>query len=635
MTVAFVSPRYVPFPARYHAILSREPNCVLLKTSRCDEENRKSYLFLRPSEIVSIHDPGQVPELFATIESCLARNCFVAGFLAYECGYGFQDLRPVPPGSSQLPLAWFGVYEAPFVFNHGTGAFEGAHPDEFLDRAPALAEEGQFAVHNWRLAMPEEEYFSKVGMIKNYILAGDTYQVNLCQKLRFDFAGSPVGFFEALDRQQQVSYGAFLRLGDTCILSLSPELFFRMEKGQIVTRPMKGTAPRGRYGAEDLEIAQWLQQDEKNRSENVMIVDLLRSDLGRIAQVGSVRVARMFEVEKYATLFQMVSTVSARLRSGLRLHDIFAAVFPSGSVTGAPKIRTMQIIRALETEPRGVYTGAIGFFSPASEAVFSVPIRTAVIQGNKGEMGVGSGVVFDSLPDAEYEECRLKTRFLVGAKEEFRLLESMLWDGKYQLLDLHVQRLEASADYFGFAFCAADLLAALECNQEQLQSGLRYKVRLLMDRNASLTIENLQIDGPPSDTIMLSPVTTSSADRFLFHKTTRRELYDRMYTEARDQGFEDAIFLNERDEVTEGAVSNIFVARQGELWTPPLQCGVLPGVYRRHILESDPRARERVLRLEDLRAADAIYICNAVKGLRKVHLCAQASALVAGRAAVT
>jgi para-aminobenzoate synthetase/4-amino-4-deoxychorismate lyase len=263
---------------------------------------------------------------------------------------------------------------------------------------------------------------------------------------------------QTLIDSQPVQYSAFLHGENWQILSFSPELFFRLKDHRIVTRPMKGTARRGADLMEDENIAHWLQNDLKNRSENVMIVDLMRNDLGRICEYGSVRVDRLFAVEKYETLFQMTSEVSGTLRPGVRSSDIFASLFPCGSVTGAPKHRTMEIIQELEGGPRGVYTGAIGFFSPAREAVFSVPIRTVVLENNRGAMGVGSGIVIDSRAEEEYRECLLKFEFLTRCEESFQLLESILWNDGYSFLPLHLERMESSAAYFGFNFDRASIL---------------------------------------------------------------------------------------------------------------------------------------------------------------------------------
>jgi len=642
------SKSFTLLPSARHFLVGSRPGSVLLETARFDGDNARSYLFVDPVQILSIQHLDEVPALFAQIESSLAQGQFVAGFLAYECGYHFENIGHAPR-DSRLPLAWLGVYDAPQVFDHARGEFEGESATKLkrdVARAPSPAD---FAISDCRLTISESRYGSAIEAIKNYIAAGDTYQVNFTDELRFEFSGTPAAMFTALQARQPVSYAAFLNLGGSLVLSFSPELFFRVHEGKIVTRPMKGTAPRGRYLAEDRELARWLANDHKNRSENVMIVDLLRNDLGRVCETGSVRVnpEEMFVVEKYETLLQMTSTVSGRLKRGLRWYDIFQSLFPCGSVTGAPKIRTMRIIRELEQRARGVYTGAIGYFSPKGDAAFNVAIRTVVLDevetaarprsARSGSMGVGSGIVFDSVAEDEYRECRLKADFLtqVSSKDgscyvsskDFQLIESMLWEGGFPLLELHFNRLRDSAEYFGFVLDEAAVRARLADNERDLRRGIRYKVRLLLNRTGELTLDNVVLDdGVSTGRVMLSPVAVCSADRFLYHKTTRRELFDRMYAEARRQGCDDIIFTNERTEITEGAISNIFVERDGRLYTPPISCGLLPGVYRQHVLATDARAEERVLKPKDIENADALYICNAVRGLRKVTLAAKAAA---------
>jgi para-aminobenzoate synthetase / 4-amino-4-deoxychorismate lyase len=622
---------YSPFPARYYPILTREAGAILLQTSRFDENNHRSYLFFAPDRILSATTLDEIPALFDDIEQALQTGAYVAGFMSYECGAHFQEIAGAKSANTGLPLASFGVYPRAYVFDHRAGTFEGSAPDEShvsptrsADRPERGAPKG-FEVLGARLEIASEEYAAKIELIKEYIRSGDTYQVNFTDKFLFEFEGSPLAMFAAANERQHVSYSAFLNLPDCQILSFSPELFFRIRDGQIFTRPMKGTAGRGRYAAEDDAISRWLHNDLKNRSENVMIVDLLRNDLGRVCQFGSVETNELFTVEKYETLFQMTSSVSGVLRPGMSYYEIFRSLFPCGSVTGAPKIRTMEIIGELEQQPRGVYTGAIGFFSPKGEAAFNVPIRTVVLRGTKGEMGVGSGIVIDSATDDEYRECLLKAEFLTKPEASFQLIESILWDDGCPLLALHVERLQASAAYFGFAFDGENTFALLDSNQKKLQSGTAYKVRLLMDRTGAVTIENVALGKQEAKgRITVSAIRTASSDKFLYHKTTRRDLYDEQYRQARNDGYDDVLFLNERDEVTEGAISNVFIESGGRLFTPPVSCGLLAGIYRRHILETNACAAEKVLRREDLEAADAIYICNAVRGLRRVGLLPQA-----------
>lgn len=603
---------YAQFPARYHSLVASNPGSILLQTSRFDDENYRSYLFTRPTRKLSASSA-----LFDEIDQALTSGSYVAGFLAYECGENLREIGHCGQPNSNTPLGWFGVYSKAFVFDHRTGEFEGEAPKDSPaeDHKPSES----FAIQNLRFGIDEKEYAQKIEAIKEYIRAGDTYQVNLTDQVRFDFSGSPMAVFAALAESQPVQYSAFLQGEMWQILSFSPELFFRLKDRRIVTRPMKGTARRGAEIEEDKGIARWLQNDIKNRSENVMIVDLMRNDLGRICEYGSVRVDQLFAVEKYETLFQMTSEVSGLLRPEMRYADIFASLFPCGSVTGAPKHRTMEIIQELEHGPRGVYTGAIGFFSPAREAVFSVPIRTVVLKNNRGTMGVGGGIVIDSLAEDEYRECLLKFEFLTRREEPFQLLESILWNDGYSFVPLHLERMESSAAYFGFNIDRASILDALADAGKQLASGVRTKVRVILERSGAVKVAYSPVQEQRGvGTITVSTIRVSSGDRFLRHKTTCRQLYDRQYEQALKQGYDEVLFLNERNEVTEGAISNVFIEKDGQWLTPPVECGLLPGVYRRHLLETKPAAAERKLQLEDLASADAVYICNSVRGCRRV-----------------
>ena len=631
---------YAPPPPQLLSLAASSPGSVLLHSSRADGENFFSYLFLHPSRILTASS-----SLFDDIQQALASGAWVAGFFSYECGEGLELLSRNAEMNSSVPLAWFGVYPRVIVFDHRTGEvstpasqerdllgapFEGELPTR---SSAALPPEHTFAVRDLRLGIDPASYAQRIAAIQDYIRAGDTYQVNFTDKLRFEFSGSPAAMFASLAESQPVPYSAFLHGEGWHVLSFSPELFFRVKDRHIVARPMKGTARRGLDVAEDQEIARALHADEKNRSENVMIVDLVRNDLGRICEYGSVKVDRLFAVEKYETLFQMVSQVSGTLRAEVGHREIFEAIFPCGSVTGAPKHRTMQIIHELERGPRGVYTGAIGFFSPAREAVFNVPIRTVVLAGNLppqqancglaggpsfGTMGVGSGIVIDSNAEEEYRECLLKSEFLTSGGRPFQLLESILWDNGYPMLPAHLERMQASAEYFGFDFNQEAIIAALENRAKQLVRGTRVKVRVLLDRQGAVTIaHSILEDQAGSGTAVVSPHSVYSGDRFLRHKTTRRGLFDEQYAEARRCGHDEVLFFNERGELTEGAISNVILEKDGRWFTPPLSCGLLPGVYRRHLLESG-RAEEKILRLEDLLSADAVYLCNAVRGCWRV-----------------
>jgi len=608
------SARWVHLPAHIRALAAGSPGSILLETSRFDANNRHSFLFQNPVNVISVSNTDDLPQAFAQIEAALSSGFYAAGFFSYECGYHFENHPSPNPGD--LPFAWIGIYREPIVFDHANGEFTANLSVE----DPLL--------HNATLEITPAEYTAAILKIKDYIAAGETYQVNFTDAVSFHTESEPAALFQSLQRRQSVAYSALLNVAGRHILSCSPELFFRVDAGRIVTRPMKGTMPRGLDTVEDAAAALRLCHDEKNCSEHVMIVDLLRNDLGRICTMGSVQVEDLFSVETYETLLQMTSTVSGTLRPGISYYEIFRAMFPSGSITGAPKIRTMQIIREMERKPRGVYTGAIGFFAPDGTAAFNVAIRTLVMQDGNVRMGVGGGIVADSDPIGEYNECLLKTAFLTRTQPEFQLIETLLWNGEFRFLSLHLDRLQSSAAYFNFAFDRDLVLSRLQEIATTLAADQSYRVRLLLHASGEVVLNSAEsFPEHRAISVRLSLERTSSTDVFLRHKTTYRALYDREYAAARVEGFDEAIFLNERGEVTEGAISNLIIERAGKWLTPPLASGVLPGIFRRSLLEqvvadryeSTLPAEEKVLTLEDLKTADAIYLCNSLRGLRKVE----------------
>lgn len=620
--------RWHSLPQQLHSLVAAHPDSVLLQTARFDPSNKQSLLFLDPIRTAAVHKLEEIPELFRDIEQALASGLYAAGFLSYECGYHFDRFKNISLATQNFPLAWFGFYRKPLIYHHDTGDFEGDLPltisqDASPQALPAFAD-------TVTLAISEHDYSTKIERIKKYILAGDTYQVNFTNKISVPTELGSDTAFATLLRQQPVSYSAFLNVAGHQILSLSPELFFKIEQGKIITRPMKGTMPRGLDTADNVQAAIRLQNDEKNRCEHVMIVDLLRNDLGRICEMGSVRVDDIFSVETYQTLLQMTSTVSGTLRPGLTYYDIFKGMFPSGSITGAPKIRTMEIIHELEAEPRGIYTGSIGYMAPDGSSTFNVAIRTLDLHEGKAHMGVGGGIVADSDPQDEYRECLLKAEFLIYGRRDFQLIETMLWNGEFRLLAMHLDRMESSASYFGFTFDRAAVESQLIAESALFDPEDFYRVRLLLNEAGNLAISRPK--HIPNTTLQpghlrLSSERTLSTDVFLRHKTTHRELYESQYAKCRAEGFDEVIFLNERDEVTEGAISNIFIRRGGQLLTPPLSSGILPGVFRRHILETDATSKESILTLDDLETADAIYVCNSLRGMREVRFSRIDSAL--------
>ncbi|MDP8236073.1 MAG: chorismate-binding protein [Candidatus Erginobacter occultus] len=560
----------------------------------------------RPAGTIEARTRGEVIPALAEIEERVERDgVYGAGFISYESSSAFDPaLRTRSPDG--FPLLRFGLYRR-------------------LEETGPPKASGRDAFPAWTPSVGEAEYRRSIAAVREKIARGETYQVNYTYRLTAPFPGDGRGIFARMAGGQGGT-GAFLDAGRYQVASASPELFFRREGDRIVTRPMKGTERRGRTAGEDSRLAGRLRRSAKNRAENLMIVDLLRNDLGKIAAAGTVETGPLFEIESYPTLFQMTSTVSGRTRASL--PEILSALFPCGSVTGAPKPSTMGIIADLETTPRGVYTGAIGLVSPGRKALFLVAIRTLLIDRERetAEYGVGGGIVWDSRAGAEYAESRLKARIVTGGREEFSLLETIGWtpgEG-YILLERHLERLEGSARHFGFAFDPARARRRLRARAAGL-AGSPHKVRLLLRPDGSLLCSARPLPSRPDRkplrvAFALSPV--DSRDPFLRHKTTRREVYEN--ARAGRPGFDEVILFNERGEVTEAAAANVVIRSGGELITPPLSSGLLPGTLRAELLKSG-EIRERVIRREELVGADEIYLINSVRGRRRAVLIEPAS----------
>ncbi len=597
--------------------LKYQKTFVLLETTRNDPQNYLSYIFTDPLNVITCYKPAEIRNAFGQLETYLNSNYYAAGFFSYEMGYGFENLYKVRK-SYKSPLIWLGIFKSAIVFDHQTNKFsDNNHPP-----LKKIKQQSKYQISNLRLNISQRSYINSIKEIRKLLRQGDTYEVNYTMKYKFDFGGSPYKLYQDLRNSQSVAYSAFIKTEDFKILSFSPELFFRKKDRDIQTRPMKGTIRRGRDLNEDSLKKDRLKYDEKNNAENLMIVDLFRNDLGRVSETNSVKVEDIFCVEKYETLFQMTSTVKSILKDDVRFYELFRMLFPSGSVTGAPKIRTMQIIKEIEKEERGVYTGAIGLFKPDAEAVFNVAIRTILLEGKKGEMGVGSGIVYDSEPEQEYKECLLKANFLTSPQKEFQLIETMLWSKRFFfLLNSHLKRLKESAEYFDFCYDENYLKKALLRIKKRFKPNFSYRVRVLLFKNGdiSITYRCQKKKNTYRAFIAISEQKTNSRDIFLHHKTTQRRLYDNEYKKYRKSGYYDVLFRNERDEITEGAISNIFIKAKGKYYTPPLSCGLLNGAYRRYLLDKKRNVQEKVLTLKDIQNADEIYLVNSVRGMMRVY----------------
>jgi para-aminobenzoate synthetase/4-amino-4-deoxychorismate lyase len=577
-----------------------------------DDYRAGGFLFAKPIGAIEAREPEDVEPALAALAEAQARGLHAAGFFSYELGYCLEPkLAPLLPAERSVPLLSFGLFEAPERLT--PEAVEAVLSARGADEEPYRLS----AMHPlWSL----EDYRARFEAVQGYIAAGDVYQVNLTFPLSFSLSGSPLRLFGELRRRARGGHTAYLGLEGLSILSLSPELFLEAEGTRLVTRPMKATAPRAPTLARDEAARQALAADAKSRAENLMIVDLLRNDLGRIAKTGSVAVEDLFTVETYPTLHTLTSIVGAERGPGIDLPALLQALFPSGSITGAPKIRAMEIIRALEPCPRGVYCGAIGHLAPDGALKLNVAIRTLTI-GHEGRstLGIGGGLLFDSKLDAEYEECLLKARFLTREDPPFELIETFRWTKAegYTLLDEHLSRLTDSARYFDFPSSQNAVRTALGEAALAFADDAR-RVRLTLSETGKIGISDAPLPPAPSARFKaaLCAKPVSSADPFLYHKTTRREFYERELARlSADLGADEVLFVNERGEITEGTRMNIFLRRGTDFLTPALDCGLLPGTLRARLI-SEGKAREAILRPTDLPAdPDALYLGNAVRGL--------------------
>ncbi len=474
-----------------------------------------------------------------------------------------------------------------------------------------------YKIEKFQLNVNEEEYKDNIEKIKQYLIEGDTYQVNFTLKSTFDFSGDYTSLFKSLTFNQSAKYSAFINLGEKILFSIAPELFFETDGKSITVLPMKGTSRRGKNINEDIQNLFALRESEKDRAENVMIVDLLRNDIGKICEFGSVKANELFSVEKYESLYQMVSKVSGKLKDEISIGDLIKNIFPCGSVTGAPKIRTMEIINKLEKEQRGIYTGAIGIIDNG-KAVFNVAIRTLVIdkQSGKGELGLGSGIVIDSEPDKEYEEVKLKGRFLSKTENYFELFETMLIEnGVIADWNKHAERLKQAAEYFLFAFNNEEIDRVKEEIIQKIQPYKNYRLKLVLNKTGDVKYEISDytlFKGKVK--IILSKKRISSDNKFQYFKTTNRKLYNDEFKRYKKQGFFDVIFLNENGKLAEGTISNIFVKINDKWLTPKIECGILDGIERRKLLNENIIITEELISLNDLKKAENIILTNSLRG---------------------
>jgi para-aminobenzoate synthetase / 4-amino-4-deoxychorismate lyase len=555
--------------------------------------------FSDPHKVIIAHTIEEVLPSFQMIQDAIDDGYYAAGFLSYESASAFDPAYRVKEEHS-MPLLWFGIFSEP--------------------QHMSLSSTGTYSLTKWNSSVSMDEYRESIMSIKQSIENGDTYQTNYTIRLNSQFHGDDIALFQKLKKAQASNYCAYINTGKHSILSASPELFFRLEGDQVTARPMKGTIERGKSFAEDEANASWLYQSEKNRAENVMIVDLLRNDLGILAEPGTVHVPKLFEIEQYPTVHQMTSTIAAKISENIQLVDIFKALFPCGSITGAPKISTMEIISNLEKSPREVYCGAIGYITPNQEAIFNVPIRTVVVDQKTGKAtyGVGGGITWDSTAEGEYHEVLAKASLLEEDKPDFQLLESLLLqDGEYFLLEEHLTRLKNSAKYFGISVDVENVQITLHDLAKKNSLGAS-KIRLLSDKNGELTIESqpiTQLETPLMVTLADEPLDKNNP--FLYHKTTNRIIYS--HFQKKYSHVFDVLLWNEDGELTEFTNGNIVLEIDGTLWTPPINSGLLAGTYRERLIKEET-IHEKVLTITDLRKSKKVWFINSVRKWLEVQV---------------
>jgi para-aminobenzoate synthetase / 4-amino-4-deoxychorismate lyase len=565
-------------------------------------------LFHGPRAIITADAIGAVLPRLQEVEAAVASGLWAVGFVAYEAAPAFDAALRTRPHDGPAPLLWFGLFDSPI-----------AVPPPTISAAPPL---------EWRTHTPRLGYDEAVDSIREGIAAGDFYQVNHTLRFHASFEREPRALYDALAAHRHGLYHAFIETDDWAVLSASPELFIERVGDRITTRPMKGTIRRGRWLDEDRDMVRRLASSAKDRAENLMIVDLLRNDLGRLARFGSVEVPRLFEVETYPTVHQLTSTVTAELRPGTSLCDIFGAMFPCGSVIGAPKVAATQAIARLEDAPRGPYCGAVGVIRPDASATFNVAIRTIVLERSTGRAvyGAGGGITWDSVADGEYDEVITKASLLGYALPDLDLLETMrLDDGVISRLDLHMARLRDSACFFAFPPDTADRAAvALRHLCQALGAGC-WRIRLTASRDARIRVSHTRLDqqtgtrheetAPRRACLSRRPV--SSREPLLFHKTTARQVYHDRRSEDRDAF--DVLLLNEDHELTEFTTGNLVLELDGQLLTPARHCGLLAGTLRQQLLE-DGVIHEAVIRASRLADARRAWHINSVRGWTAVSL---------------
>ena len=550
------------------------------------------YLFTKSIKELKTRNLDQVEALLQEVEAYQEQGFYAVGYVSYEAAPAFEKKFAVHPA----PL--MGEYLLYFTIHEKVETLPFPEDYEAVD-LPA----------NWKEEVEAPAYQEAIKTIHHHIRQGDTYQVNYTVQLSQELKADPLAIYNRLVVEQKAHYNAFIQHDDVSILSISPELFFEQDDRLLTTRPMKGTTRRGLTNQEDLQESAWLKADPKNRAENMMIVDLLRNDMNRISEIGSEQVTRLCQVEQYSTVWQMTSTIESRLRPEVDLVQTFRALFPCGSITGAPKISTMEIIHKTEKAPRGIYCGTIGILLPKGKRIFNVAIRTLQMQGNQAIYGVGGGITWDSKWESEYQETKQKSAVLYRQEPRFELLTTgRIHKGELTFLEQHLTRLREASRYFAYPYDEPKLLKELQEELARLESNLDYRCRIALQKNGAFQLAITELTDLPASYLQaqLTEQKLDLATPFTYFKTSQRDHLS--------QSNHEQIFHLPDGTLLETTIGNLVLEIEGQLYTPPAHLPLLDGIYRRHLLETQ-QVEEKLLTLNDLTDADLIYACNALRGL--------------------
>ena len=555
------------------------------------------YTFTQPIKELKTRDLSEVADLLAQVESYQEQGYYVVGYVSYEAAPAFEEKLT--------------VHKAPLLEEYLL--YFTVHDRVETSPIPLTYEEVDLP-SKWQEETSAENYEKAIAQIHHHLRQGDTYQVNYTVQLKQDLSANPFAIYNRMVVEQEAGYNAYVEHDEMAVISMSPELFFEQNDRELTTRPMKGTTKRGLTDDEDLKEAAWLEQDPKNRSENMMIVDLLRNDMNRISEVGSEHVERLCQVEQYSTVWQMTSTIKSQLRPDVDLVEIFRSLFPCGSITGAPKIATMEIIKDLEPQPRGVYCGTIGLLLPNGRRIFNVAIRTIQLHQGKAVYGVGGGITWNSTWESEYREVHQKAAVLYRKQARFKLISTGKISQKNLLFeDQHLERLTKASRYFAFPFDPKKLRQKIEEECQVCDDNQDYRLRIITSKSGEMELSR-QILSPLSPSFCKAKLCLQEADlqqAFTYFKTTNRPHLS--------LGKQESIYHNAAGELLETSIGNLVLKIAGKLYTPPIRLGILPGIYRQHLLERG-LVEEKVLTLKDLAQAEAIYGCNAVRGLYELEV---------------